>query len=169
MSDFSDFGPNPFQQQNTQPFRGWTNPAYAFDKRQARRELINSQRVSHWVQTGTCTVAVPDTAVSTTGLVNAEALVPVQFTQTATELPHYTYGWSLTDNSLVQTGNYPRLSAGVHDWNTLSAGSATLYQGATLGIAIDNGAVGMQFLVHFSFMALAMTNFPDASNDAGSV
>jgi hypothetical protein len=168
MSDFSDFGPNPFQNENVQPFRGWTNPQHAFDKRQARRDAINNQRVAHWIQTGTAQIAIPNTAVSATGLAKAESIVPVGFTQTAIEMPIYSYGWSITDSSLVQTGAYPTLSAGVHDWVTQAAGKATLYAGASIGVVVE-GTIGMIFVLHYTFTAMAITNFPDASNGMGSV
>lgn len=165
---FDQFGPIPFQQRPAAPYRGWTNPAYALDKRQAKREAVANQRVADWVQTGQTIVTLPADTESPTGWGKGEALVPVSFTQTVIELPHYTYGWSLVDSSLVQAGSFPDLSAGVHDWDTQAAGYATTYTGCTIGVVLE-GAIGLQFLIHYTFTGKAMTDFGGAFNDAGSV
>jgi hypothetical protein len=165
---FSNFPPNPFQNQTSAPFRGWMSPNHAFDRRRGQLERAAAKVVSHWVQTGTANVSIPPSVGTPAGIGTGEALVPVTFTNTAIELPVFTFGWSLEDNTLVAAGQYPTLNAGVHDWTTSSSGYATLWTGAHIGVVVT-GMQGLNFVLHYTFTAMAMTGTADAYNGTGSV
>jgi hypothetical protein len=149
----------------TSPYRGWTNPNYAFDKRRGIVQRGLDQQVQNYHQTGTATVALP-AMPGWNGKVTGEATVFVTFPYIFIEKPLFTYGWELAPNNPVTGGGFHQGSATVHNWTTTTAGYATLYTGAIIG-CVNTGPTNLQVILHYRFDGLAMTTVPPPVNDTG--
>lgn len=148
------------------PYKGWTSPNYAFDKRRGIVERGLAQQVRVYDQVGTTQISLP-TSGGLQGVVTAEALVTITFTQTFIEKPVFTFGSELSTNQAATSGSFPQLSATVHRWVTSPAGYSTLYEGAVLGV-VASGALGLAINLHYSFSGKCTSPLVPAYNDTGT-
>jgi hypothetical protein len=142
------------------PYRGWTNPGYAFAKRQSQIAQGVAQQAQVRDQAGTIKVAMSN-AVAGEGT----AVIPFAFTCVAK--PIFAYGAELAENQSASTGAFPTCSVVVHAWDLKIVGNGTYYLGATLGFVLT-GTPLTQFYIHYSFRAMTLTNSSAPYNSTGN-
>lgn len=98
-----------------------------------------------------------------------ELFVGIEFPLTFAQKPLFTYGSEVAANTVLESGNFPVVSATVYRWFTVTDSTeAPFYTGATLAVCVFGPATLVSTL-HYSFAGVSFSK-PDASfTDLGAV
>lgn len=149
----------------TQPYRGWTSPAYGLAKRDSEVARGLAARPQVFDQSGRVLVIINPKTLGTPAVAEGSTLVSFGFR--FTEKPIFTFGSELADNQFVTAGSFPSLSATAAQWVTEKAGYATLWLGCTLHFVVS-GTPGLKMYLHYAFRGTAMSGTPVPYNSTGN-
>jgi hypothetical protein len=109
------------------------------------------RRRSQLASDAALTVATQHVVATATIHGSGEVQITVPFPLLFIDMPVFSFGSIMADNSNITQGVYPSVTATVHRWTTTKIALATYWVGAVVGV-VSTGPAEQQFTAHLHFV-----------------